>query len=101
MLDPTPQRDLRSALLSVAGLDLLACAISQRIHYAWEWSGGLVGMALGGWVGGLLFDITGAYTWSIVLAATASFATLPFILSLPGRSDRQPIINLAPTPASA
>ena len=72
----------------------------NSIH-AWEWSGGLVGMALGGWLGGVLFDLTGAYTWSIVLAATASFATLPFILSLPGHSDRQPIINLAPTPASA
>ena len=68
----------------------------NSIH-AWEWSGGLVGMALGGWLGGVLFDLSGAYTWSILLAATASFATLPFILSLPGRAARQPIINLAST----
>ena len=72
----------------------------NSIH-AWEWSGGLVGMALGGWLGGLFFDLSGAYTWSIVLGATASIATLPFILSLPGRSDRQPIINLVRTEARA
>jgi predicted MFS family arabinose efflux permease len=72
----------------------------NSIH-AWEWSGGLIGMAVGGWLGGLLFDITGAYTWSIVLGAIASFATLPFIFALPGRSDRQPIINLIRTEATA
>jgi hypothetical protein len=26
------------------------------------------GMALGGWLGGLLFDVSGAYTWSIPAA---------------------------------
>ena len=72
----------------------------NSIH-AWEWSAGLVGMALGGWLGGVLFDLSGAYTWSLVLAATASFATLPFILTLPGRSDRQPIIDLVRTEATA
>jgi MFS family permease len=68
----------------------------NSIH-AWEWSGGLMGMALGGWLGGVLFDLSGAYTWSILLAAAASFATLPFIFSLPGRSARQPLINLPST----
>ena len=72
----------------------------NSIH-AWEWSSGLVGMALGGWLGGLFFDLSGAYTWSILLGAIASIATLPFILSLPGRSDRQPIINLVRTEATA
>ncbi len=63
----------------------------SSIH-AWEWSGGLVGMALGGWLGGVLFDLSGAYTWSIWMAGLASLATLPFILSLPGKGARQPII---------
>ena len=65
--------------------------------HAWEWSGGLIGMALGGWLGGVLFDLSGDYTWSILLTAAASIATLPFIFLLPGRSARQPVINLAGT----
>ncbi len=72
----------------------------NSIH-AWEWSGGLIGMALGGWLGGVFFDLSGAYTWSILLGATASITTLPFIFALPGRSDRQPIINLVRTEATA
>jgi len=67
-----------------------AAAPLSTIH-AWQWAGGMVGMALGGWLGGVLFDITGTFTWSIWLAALASLATLPSILSLPGKRARQPI----------
>ncbi|MEE9201755.1 MAG: MFS transporter, partial [Dehalococcoidia bacterium] len=33
--------------------------------YSWQLAGALTGMALGGWLGGALYDWTGAYTWSI------------------------------------
>ncbi|MBI4294602.1 MAG: MFS transporter [Chloroflexi bacterium] len=39
--------------------------------YSYQMAGALVGMALGGWMGGALFDHTGAYTWTI-WAATAA-----------------------------
>ncbi|MEE9201878.1 MAG: MFS transporter, partial [Dehalococcoidia bacterium] len=64
----------------------------NSIH-AWEWSGGLVGMALGGWLGGVLFDLSGSYTWSIWMAALGGLAALPFILSLPRWGAQQPIVT--------
>jgi MFS family permease len=51
--------------------------------YAWELAGGLLGMAVGGWVGGALYDLTGAYTLSIATAFLFSAAGLAPILSLP------------------
>ena len=68
-----------------------AAAPLSSIH-AWQWAGGMVGMALGGLFGGVLLDLTGGFTWSIWMAALASSATLPFILSLPGKRARQPMI---------
>ena len=54
-----------------------------NIIYAWELAGGLLGMALGGWVGGAFYDLTGTYTLSITIAFLFSAAGLVPILGLP------------------
>ena len=41
------------------------------------------GMALGGWLGGFLFDMSGAYTWSIAAAILTTCLGLPLALALP------------------
>jgi MFS family permease len=51
--------------------------------YAWELAGGLLGMALGGWLGGALYDLTGTYTLSIATALLFSAAGLAPVLALP------------------
>lgn len=45
--------------------------------------GGSTGMALGGWLGGMLFDLSGDYTVAILVSATVSFLALPLALWLP------------------
>lgn len=66
--------------------------------YSFEMLGASVGMAIGGWLGGMLFDLSGSYTWSILASAAASGLALPFCLSLP-RHRRQvaPIAATAPS----
>jgi MFS family permease len=51
--------------------------------YAFEMVGASTGMALGGWVGGLLFDATGTYTAAIVVAAAIGFLGVPLSWWLP------------------
>src|SRR5688572_3545766 len=51
--------------------------------YAFEMVGASTGMALGGWLGGMLFDATGTYTASIVVAAAIGFVGVPLSLWLP------------------
>jgi len=59
----------------------------NTIH-AGEMSGALLGMGLGGWLGGVLYDLTGAYTASILLGAGATLLAIPYILTLPrGRGE--------------
>ena len=48
-----------------------------------EMVGGSTGMALGGWLGGVLFDLSGDYTAAILVSATVSFLALPLALWLP------------------
>jgi MFS family permease len=48
-----------------------------------EMVGGSTGMALGGWLGGMLFDLSGDYTAAILVSATVSFLALPLALWLP------------------
>ncbi|MDP6101102.1 MAG: MFS transporter [Dehalococcoidia bacterium] len=44
----------------------------------WQLAGAQIGMALGSWLGGALFDLTGTYTWTIAAATVFSLAgTLP------------------------
>ena len=57
--------------------------------YSFQMVGAGTGMALGGWLGGFLFDISGAYTWSIVAAILTTWIGLPMALALP-RHKRPP-----------
>jgi MFS family permease len=50
--------------------------------YGWQMFGASLGMGLGGWVGGYLFDITGAYTWTIIVSAATSLGGMVSILFL-------------------
>ncbi|MEK7836239.1 MAG: MFS transporter, partial [Pseudomonadota bacterium] len=51
--------------------------------YSFEMLGASTGMALGGWLGGVLFDVTGAYTWAILASAAIGYLGLPLALYLP------------------
>jgi MFS family permease len=51
--------------------------------YSFEMVGASTGMALGGWLGGMLFDATGAYTTAILVAATIGYLAVPLSLGLP------------------
>ena len=55
--------------------------------YSFEMLGGSTGMALGGWLGGMLFDLSGAYTWSILASVAVGYLGLPLSLALPRRSS--------------
>ena len=56
--------------------------------YSFEMLGASIGMALGGWLGGSLFDLSGAYTWSIIASALVGYLGLPLALSLPRHRNR-------------
>ena len=62
-----------------------------------EMVGGSTGMALGGWLGGMLFDLSGDYTLAILVSAAVSFIALPLALWLPRHEAPAP----APIPAVA
>jgi MFS family permease len=62
--------------------------------------GGSTGMALGGWLGGVLFDLSGDYTAAILVSATVSFLALPLALWLPRHTARLPVAASA-SPARA
>ena len=51
--------------------------------YSFEMVGASTGMALGGWLGGVLFDLSGDYTWAIITASAIGFLALPLALYLP------------------
>ncbi len=51
--------------------------------YSFEMLGASTGMALGGWLGGMLFDASGAYTWALIASAATSGLALPLALYLP------------------
>ena len=51
--------------------------------YSFEMLGASTGMALGGWLGGVLFDVSGAYTWAIIASAAIGYLGLPLALYLP------------------
>jgi MFS family permease len=56
--------------------------------YSFEMLGASVGMGLGGWLGGALFDLSGAYTWAIVASAVIGCLGLPLALALPRHGSR-------------
>jgi len=51
--------------------------------YSFEMVGAGTGMALGGWLGGGLFDMTGNYTWSLLASLLIGCIGLPLALTLP------------------
>jgi MFS family permease len=51
--------------------------------YSFQMVGASTGMALGGWLGGALFDASGAYTAAILVAAAIGYIGVPLSLWLP------------------
>ncbi len=51
--------------------------------FSFEMIGASTGMALGGWLGGTLFDHSGNYTSAILVASAIGFVALPLALWLP------------------
>ncbi len=51
--------------------------------YSFQMLGASTGMALGGWLGGILFDLSGAYNWSLLAAIVIGYLGLPLALALP------------------
>ena len=51
--------------------------------YSFQMVGASTGMALGGWLGGMLFDATGTYTAAILVAAAIGYVGVPLALWLP------------------
>lgn len=66
--------------------------------FSFQMVGAGVGMALGGWLGGSLFDMTGDYTWSLAISLAAGFVGLPLALSLPRHGKRPPGSVGSPAP---
>ena len=66
--------------------------------YSFQMVGASTGMALGGWLGGMLFDATGTYTAAIIAAAVIGYLGVPLCLWLPRhqRGGRTPIKAAAP-----
>lgn len=65
--------------------------------FSFETIGASSGMALGGWIGGVLFDHSGDYTSAILAAAGIGFLALPLALWLPRHKRLLP----AGTPVAA
>ena len=67
--------------------------------YSFQMVGASTGMALGGWLGGMLFDATGTYTAAIIVAAVIGYLGVPLALSLPPhqRSGGTPAPVAVPT----
>jgi len=51
--------------------------------YSLEMLGASTGMALGGWLGGMLFDVFASYHWALMASLLIGMAGLPLALSLP------------------
>ena len=56
--------------------------------YSYQLAGAMLGMAVGGWLGGAIFDWTGAYTWAILAAVVTSFLGIVVALVLPSHRRR-------------
>ena len=61
--------------------------------FSFETIGASSGMALGGWIGGVLFDHSGDYTSAILAAAGIGFLALPLALWLPRHKREAPARN--------
>ena len=56
--------------------------------HGFQMLGAGLGMALGGWIGGIVFDLTGGYGWALAISIAASLAGAASILLLE-RTDRR------------
>ena len=54
----------------------------QGSPYGFQMLGAGLGMALGGWVGGIMFDLTGSYDIAIVISIVASLLGMVSIILL-------------------
>ena len=72
--------------------------------YSFQMVGAGTGMALGGWLGGFLFDVSGAYTWSIAAAIITTCLGIPLALALPRHRRKPPAagakVAVEPVPAA-
>jgi MFS family permease len=82
---------------------LFGAAAPLGTIYSFQMVGAGTGMALGGWLGGFLFDLSGAYTWSIAAAILTTCLGIPLALALP-RHKRPPAAGakrvMKPAPAA-
>lgn len=51
--------------------------------YSFQMVGGGTGMALGGWLGGGLFDLSGDYTWALLASLIIGLLGVPMAMALP------------------
>jgi hypothetical protein len=80
---------------------LFGAAAPLGTIYSFQMVGAGTGMALGGWLGGFLFDVTGAYTWSIAAAILTTCLGIPLALALPRHKQPpaagpKPVVQPAP-----
>ena len=70
--------------------------------FSFQMVGGGLGMALGGWLGGSLFDATGDYTWALLTSLVVGCIGLPLALALPrhGKAPPGSLGKATPVPAS-
>jgi len=54
----------------------------QGSPYGFQMLGAGLGMAFGGWIGGVIFDITNGYGWALVISIVASIAGMVSIMLL-------------------
>ena len=82
---------------------LFGAATPLGTIYSFQMVGAATGMDLGGWLGGFLFDVSGAYTWSIAAAILTTCVGIPLALALP-RHKRPPAAGskaaVEPAPAT-
>jgi MFS family permease len=82
---------------------LFGAAAPLGTIYSFQMVGAGTGMALGGWLGGFLFDVSGAYTWSVAAAILTTCIGIPLALALP-RHQRPPSAGpkgvMQPAPAA-
>lgn len=70
--------------------------------YSFEMVGAGTGMALGGWLGGVLFDFSGGYVLSLLASIIMSAIGLPLALSLPRHQpEAKASAAIVPPPAPA